>query len=179
MAINWDDVDQALRQWLMMASGLPDEQVYFLNDTGPRGTGTFITLNSSLALTQMGQRDEERTTDADGNLTRVAQRKFTASVNTWGKGAKTLLGVVLDALERYDVQGVLDSVNVAYLRRGSVQDLTALLETEYEERAHADVFFALADGTTEQVGTIETVEITGQLFGSVDEMTVTINVGGD
>lgn len=170
MAIDWTSVKSALRGWFLPATGLADGAVIWANQNGPRPTSNgapivpFATINYRLAVARVGVYDEEQIdADTPGQINRTAQRRLTVSLNTYGPGAIALMEQAQEALDTYATRTALDAAGLAVLDRGSVKDLTALITTQYEERAQLDVIFGLAAVTTEQVGTIDQVTITGTL----------------
>lgn len=168
--IDFEPVWQAIRAWLITATGLPDGQVIFAdpNPNAPRPRAPFVTVKQLGAMRRLGACDEERLGAEAGFIQRIGHRRLTVDVNVYGPRALALAAAAQDHLERYDVRLALDAVGLTVIDRGQLNNLTALLDTQYEQRGQFEAVFGLAVGSTEDVGWIETVEYEGAY-----------NVGGD
>lgn len=67
------------------------------------------------------------------------------------------------ALELRSVQEELRKYGIAVWIVGNVADLTSLLQTGYEARSQMDVTFGIASNLTEDLGTIEEVQVQGEV----------------
>lgn len=80
------------------------------------------------------------------------------------------------ALELQTIQAILRSAKIAVWTIGGVADLTQLLNTGYEARAQMDVQFGIASNLAEDLGSIETVEIQGQVDTDVEIVDLNFDV---
>lgn len=168
MALNRTAIENAIRQAVMDGSGLADERVYFANDKGTQPKKPFITINPNVATAPVGMFDEERLTETPGEILRVGHRRVTVSVNVYGEGAVGLAERVGEWLERYDVNEAFEDVGIALQGRAQVRDMARLLDTHHEPRAQFDFTLAAVGSSSELVGWIETIELTGTIHGAPD-----------
>jgi len=78
-----------------------------------------------------------------------------------------LIAKAYNALEKQTVHDQLAASGIAILEKNDVQNLTGMLETIFEERASFDFFIGFADNVEDDLGIIESVELTGQLSGGI------------
>jgi hypothetical protein len=93
---------------------------------------------------------------------------FTAEVRG-NSAAPALLSKIHSYLETETARDALASAGLVVIDRGSIQNLTALVETRFEGRASLDIRMRFADGGQETATYIGSVELTP----TVDEVTGT------
>lgn len=167
------DVKQALRAWLMAATGLPGDRVIFANQNGPRPATPFATLNPRLSLARVGAYDEERATDDPDTTERCGLRRLTVSINLYGTDALTRIEDALDGLEMQANWDALKVAGLSFIEHTEARDLTAMLETQFETRAQADVYFYVASSRLDEVSHIATVEGVGDVNGVSEPYSIT------
>lgn len=67
-------------------------------------------------------------------------------INTFGKGARTAAARLARAMEFQSMVQALSEVGVGFQNTTSVRDITALVQTAYEQRATFDMVLTVADG---------------------------------
>lgn len=155
-------LETALRNWIVdSTSGVT---VIFANQGAPDPMSLFASVTLGNKATN-GLPHKSSITDpgspAYGTRTIGEDRRVFVNVQFFGEGAYDAAQSALNGLRKVEIQDDLQSANLAPV--GSlpeVQDLTALVETDFEERASIDVEFLSIDTFTESVPIIETVEIT-------------------
>lgn len=75
--------------------------------------------------------------------------------------ARAILGRAKAALWTPTVTSALRRAGVPPLRTGTVNDLSALLGSQFETRANLDVTFSVAAGIIDETGQIETADLSG------------------
>lgn len=101
-------------------------------------------------------------------------RKAVASINIFGENAIDTLAKLRDSLDRPDVIEDFDVNNLVALDDGQLNDLTALQETEYEERGQLDLTVAFVISSEVDVGTIDEVDLDGTVNGKDISVDITI-----
>lgn len=94
------------------------------------------------------------------------QRRMTVSFHSYAvehEDAYNYMGLLQSSFETQSIQEVLRRAGVAVWVIGTVADLSQLLNTGYESRAQMDVTFGIAANITEDLGEIDTVEVTGTI----------------
>lgn len=112
--------------------------------------------------------DDDRGVDEDTNLTLMGgQRQATVDVNYYGEKHMERLMAARSSLKK---MSVLDSLRaaagVAIGSRGMVQNLTELMETDYELRSFFDFTIYFSENYEDDVSSIETVSFNGTALQS-------------
>lgn len=129
----------------------------------PRPPLPYFTYNITTAAGKEG--DDHDTYDGDGVSTihnRGGQRRLVVSFNCFAETMDEVFNLMTTfqgSLDLRTVQEQLRKFGIAVWTIGSVADLSSLLQTGYEARSQMDVNFGVASNLTEDVGTIETVEV--------------------
>lgn len=177
MPINRSGIRSALRAWVLQATGLPDGKVIWSQQNAPRPTPPYITINDRLALASVGMDDERRLTETPGVIEHVGQRQLTISVNAYGTGAFDLLEAARDGLRLEVIRSALWDAGIGIIDPGNPQDLSVVLDTEWEERAQMDSFFHVVSRATEDVGYFDRAAYEGT-FTSGGDPPSTITTSG-
>jgi hypothetical protein len=161
MAIDWIATKAALFTWMIAGTGLSDTKVVWSNQNGPRPLVPFAEINPRLSTGRRGMYPEERPDPVvPGRIVRIDQKRLTVSCHLYGPGAIALLEQAQEYLDTYASRTAFGPSGLALLDRGTVQDMTKILESDYEERAQLDLIFGLAVSSTEDVGYIQTIAAT-------------------
>lgn len=147
------------------------------DDTGrnaPRPPYPYATVKIGTVI-QEGT-DELRDFDDDGIATFGGQRRATVSVNFFGPEAIEGATQAFNSLEKQTVKWIFERAGLAILQKNSVQNVPAMLETKFEERAVFDFFIGFADNVQDDIGVIEKVELSGEVEGAA---TGVIEIGPD
>lgn len=191
MSANWQAIENKLVAVVTAAMGQAVAQVwtgrvYWDHQNMPRlnsAQGPFATLHHDFGQSAGGV-DETEITDnpasilGDGEellIESKAHLDFTLRVQVFGGAfggnaspvGPYSAGSILSKLPRYlGLETVIDDLEVegiAIVECGPVQNLTGLLETDFESRAAIDVRLRVADGISTTETFIETVEATTDL----------------
>ncbi len=158
--MNTSTIKSSLFNWLNTEFGGGLTPI-FARQNSPRPQKPYATIQLQ-SLSMMGQ-DELRSIDDSGIATIGGQRKMTIDLNIYGPDA---LGLMHQAQSSLSKQSVLDAFyesEIAIWNVGDAKDLTALLETNWEERAQMDVFIGFANNINDDLGIIEKVDLSGQI----------------
>lgn len=128
----------------------------------------------SMFVTNPGQKEgDDSVSHVSGTTYNVGgQRRMSVDFNAYGRTHEEAYELALTwqcALEMESTQAVLRAAGVAVWLNGSVADISELLQTGYEGRAHLEVQFGIAVNTTEDRSAIEEATVNG---------TVTTDQGG-
>jgi hypothetical protein len=120
---------------------------------------------------------EDRVDPNTGKQIVLYQYELNISVIVYGADKFTTLATATEMQQSLAVPLVLENLlksGLTVFEDGPIQDVSALLESGYEERAQMDVRFGLCStqDVEESSGLIETVELLGEVEG-----TDTIDVG--
>lgn len=169
MAANYTAIENALHEWATRSTGLAPARVVWEAQGGPRPAHPFASLRLDTASSPGS---EQRTRDADAPVpgaeivleaieqaeATVTLQVFTETTTAGGGSAFALATRARNALGLDSYVENLDAAGVAVISRGSVQNLTGVLETKFEGRASLDVRVRFVDGAEDLTTWIETVE---------------------
>ncbi len=124
-------------------------------------TKSHITLRLG-AGARVGQ-DFVDTPNVSGIANVIGNRDLTLSVQAFGPGARQELEDIRSSLSRPTIQDLLRAGDIVYRDAFPVQNVAALLESSYEERASLDVLFGTHEELTDDLGYIDTVNGSGDL----------------
>jgi len=158
------DIRDALRTWLETALSIT---VIYADRASPRPATPYATLKL-LSMRNIGFDDHGTLTDpgapALGTQSYKGDRVLTASINVFGNASNDpwdLIRTAMNALNAETARSQLATAGLFPRRVTALDDLTGLMDTEWEPRAHFDHEFALADEYTDEMGLIEHVEAEG------------------
>ena len=163
MSLDRAAIGQALRQWLMKATGLADNKVVFDYQPGPQPEWPYAAINPTLATASQGLYDEQAYDS--GTLTHIERRTLTVSVNVFGAQGQALAiaEAAQDGLELLPVTTLLATVGVSVVDKGQLRNLSVLEETQFVERFQFDAQFSAVASSAETAGEIASVGINGHL----------------
>lgn len=111
-------------------------------------------------IIQVGH-DELRDIDEDTCLANIGgQRRGTVSINFFGPRPFENVMKAYNSLEKMSLIDTFYAAGFSILEKNDVQNLTGMLETKFEERASFDFFIGFAENIEDDLGIIETVDLT-------------------
>lgn len=147
----------------------------------PRPANPYMTLKFTTPSAKSGDDTKSWVKDSHGNPTTVVNsggvRQMTVDFDSYGNSheeAYNIMAIWQTALDLWDVQATLREAGVAVWIIGTVADLSQLLNTAYEGRAHMTCTFGIAMNLQSDQGEIDSVEVTGTVKTDQGE-TVTLN----
>lgn len=99
----------------------------------------------------------------------VSQRNYALSLQTYGPEGMDALADVLASLDDYDLHEILRGADIGGINPGQPADITAILPTKFEERCSLDILFHSSHNKIVNIGTIEKVEIAGEIVSNEDK----------
>jgi hypothetical protein len=181
-------IRQALVREIQSRIGLDQQHVIYEEPEQPnfpRPSLPYFSVKILVPAAKKGDDDHTPVLDGDGNPTTVwnsgGVRQMTAEFNAYGRSheeAYNLMSWWQSALDTETVQGDLRESGLAVWTIGNVADLSKLLNTGYEGRAHLECTFGIAMNLTEDLGQEETVTVVGEVTtdqGNAVGTTVTVS----
>lgn len=170
----WEAFENALRQWVIAASGLTPEKVIRAEQDGPRPATVFAEVRIG-DVRALGAADAVSTEyDAGGpagsevTQTVRGQREFAATVRMFtssavgAESARALLLQVQAGLRLPSVRDILHEAGLTCFDQGVVQSIPAILDTRYEGRATLTARFYCEVTISEATGIVGSVEVTDE-----------------
>jgi len=159
------------KKWLNEETGIP---FIFEEQATPRPSvrpyGTIRIMDQS----QVGGDDSRSGVSALGIQTSKGVREGVISLNIYGDDALEKMSIARDSMFKETTHDKLYvTYGVSVTSSENIQNLTGLLETDFEERAQMDVNILYARESTDDVGLIEHVAIEGEANGiTISEETI-------
>lgn len=155
----------AMKKWLNQELGFTwvfEEQAQPKTPARPYGT---IRYNDS---GRIGFDDYKGAVNAAGIITIKGIRSGIVSLNIYGTDALEKMELTRDSMFKEGTHSLLwDTYGISLMSVDNIQNLTGLLETDFEERAQMDVMINYAREITDNVGLIEHVNIDGEADGHI------------
>ena len=164
---------KALTDWV--AARAPGMKVIWADQDAPAPTTAYITLRPATS-TSIGE-DYESAPNESGVMEVVGNREWMLYVQAFGTGALDALQLLRDTLRLPSVQASFEETGIAFIDAERVENLSQLIASNMNERGALDVRFRGNSSLTDNVGLIESVDITATLSDPIDSVEVQINVG--
>ena len=134
----------------------------------PRPKTPYFTLQI-ISFAQIGD-DYEGMPNNEEIAQMRGDREFTLSIQAIGANAISRLDALRFSLQQFSVREDLAKHGIVYVRTEGIQDIAALLEETFEERASLDVLFRLGIGNvTVHVPVIRAVDLTTNIYEKREE----------
>lgn len=156
MAINFNTLKTSLYDWAVanVSASVP---VIFYYPNAPRPSLPYVSLYM-LNFSQIGD-DWTSPPDGVGDTEIIGDREFTLTINAYGADSFSILEKLRSSLQNDSVLDTLREDNIAFVQQFPINDVSALLDTEFENRGSMDIQFRVAQDNESDDGLIETVEV--------------------
>ena len=178
MPFNWQAGEDAIRRWLLIGSGYPDQNVIHLNDNANRPStdyvgfalGDLVPLGSDAVTTtydpaQPNGSQIEIKVEGERVSTLTIQA-FTTARNA-SSSARAVMAKIMTAVGLPSVRAALHGAGLVIFQHGQVAYLPAILNTGFEGRAVMTCTLRCMDDIAERTTWIETVEMVDEATGNV------------
>ena len=168
--ITWETLEDAVRTWVLAATGLATDRVYFADQDLPTSEAVPRVSIRLGDLVQIGQDSFDHDYDpgrpagqeieikAKGMRTlAVDLQAFAPTTVGAGTTARSVLAAAQAALSLPSVRTTLNAAGLGLLEQGTVQRIPSNALSQVEDRATLSVRFCVAQSVTERLGYIETV----------------------
>lgn len=175
MPLNFDALRKALVEEIQRVTAVTCIVAEPETQNVPRPPKPYFTLKMVSPAIKQG---DDSASNLGGTVwNRGGQRKMVVDFNCYGcshEQAYNYAALWQSSLELETVQARLRKAGIAVWLNGSVQDLSALLNSGFEGRALLEVAFGVAANLTEDLGAIQTINVSGDVTTDQD-ITETIN----
>lgn len=163
--INQTDLENAVFDWII---SVLDIEVRVAHSKAKRPQVPYATINfitfTSLSTKGSSKRLEE---DETVTITYATLNSLTVSINIFYENAYSNCIKLKHSLESVLVSEDLYSKGLGYLNTSDVRDIPSVINEEWEERAQIDVNFSVISEDTENIETIQKIEIENKINGEV------------
>lgn len=157
MALNFATVKLNLYQWAVtvVPMGMP---VIFWEPNAPRPTVPYVTLFLS-NIVAVNQDWSSADADASGIIDMKGDRQFTLQIQSYGGDPLTVLENIRTSLQKQTVLDTLRANGIAFYSSLAINDITDLVDSQFERRAQLDVLMGIAQIYTDDPGYFDTMEV--------------------
>ena len=163
--------------------------IIWANQNSPRPSTNYITLLIGpfirIGRDEIGEPDDKETPGEIGGATIIkGNREFTLSIQAFGEGSLQELINIQSKLEMPTIRTEFAEDNgIALIRSDAVNDLTGLIEADFEERANLDVMCRIVSPfdtvaevlATEDEGVIESINLNEEIEDMMNVKTIDLN----
>lgn len=136
--MDFDAIDKAFYDWVNIFTG---QSVIWLNQNSPRPNTPYLTLYKS-TLIPIGH-DFESAVNLSGEIRIGGIRQLTLQINHYGNNSMGVLEELSLSLRIDQYRNLLLTEGITHLNKLAINDLTALVDTEFETRAQMDLLFLI------------------------------------
>lgn len=157
MALNFATVKTNLYNWAVtqVPVGMP---VIWWQPNAPRPTVPYITLFLQ-SITAVNQDWTAPDANASGVVDMKGDRNFTLQVQAYGSDPLTLLENIRTSLQKQTVLDTLRANGIAFYQSLTINDITDLIDSQFERRAQLDILFGIGQVYTDNPGYFDEIEV--------------------
>lgn len=138
--------------------------VIFADQNGPRPSFPYAVIRISDVVKT--SHDEIRQITPVGIYEVGSERRATIAVNYFGANPIQEISKAYNCLGREEINQLFIASNIALIDKNPIQNLTAVLETEFEPHSYFDFFLGFTDNVEDDLGIVESVQTTGTYRGT-------------
>lgn len=157
MAIDFAVVKTSLYNWVVaqIPMGMP---VIYWQPNSPRPTIPYITLYLS-QVTAVNQDWADSEATGIGVINMKGDRNFTLEVQAYGSDPLTLMENIRTSLQKQSVLDTLRTNGIVFYSSLTINDITELVDSQFERRAHLDILFGIGQVYTDTPGYFDHIEL--------------------
>jgi hypothetical protein len=140
--------------------------VIYWQPNAPRPTVPYITLFLA-SVVSVGQDWTAPDSDANGIVNMKGDRQFTLSIQAYGADPLTILENIRTSLQKATVLDTLRANGIAFYQALTINDITELVDSEWERRASLDVLFGIGQIYTDSPGFFDEVEVEETIYNEI------------
>lgn len=163
--INFWTVKLALYNWVVSVTGGSMPVIYW-QPNSPRPNVPYITLFIS-QVTAVNQDWTDSGTDINGSTNMKGDRQFTLEIQAYGGDPLTLMENIRTSLQKQSILDTLRTNGIAFYSSLTINDITELVDSQYERRAHLDVLFGIGQVYADSPGFFDHIELTEEFIDQV------------
>lgn len=157
-------IENAIYAWIF---GLLGFKTIFAYPNAGRPTTSYVLVNV-ITDTQTGTEETESTFLIDESIDNIysSLNEITISINVYYAGAYQKAIDIKKSLMKVTVTDQIWNAGLGYVSATAIQKIPELIDKRWEERAQFDLVFNVRETTTENIETIQKVELTNEIDGT-------------
>jgi len=157
MALDFAIVKNSLYNWA--SNEVPvDMPVIWWQPNAPRPNVPYVTLFLQ-SVTAVNQDWSAPNADVNGVIAMKGDRNFTLQVQAYGSDPLTLLENIRTSLQKQTVLDNLRIDGIAFYQSLTINDITDLVDSQFERRAQLDILFGIGQIYTDNPGYFDEMEV--------------------
>ena len=179
MPLNFEDVKTSLFDWASSQVPLGYEVIFYYPNA-PRPKSPYVSLYVMNIIT-VNQDYTYPNTSITGEIQMKGDRQFTLQIQAYGNDPLTVVENLRTSLQKQSVLDTLRSNGIVFYQALSVNDITNLIDSQYEKRAQLDVLMGIGQTYSDNLGFFDEVEIEQEYLSAdstivyADDIVITVN----
>lgn len=177
LPIDYNGIRAALVQVCEKVTGLTVIMEEPETQNVPRPKKPYMSMKITSPGLKRGDDDKRYVPNSGGVWTSGGQRNMKVDFNCYGTSHEEAYGYLAlwqASLDLEDVQEQLRRSGIAVWSTGNVADLSQLLNTGYEGRAHMECSFGIVSNISSDLGRMDSVEVEGDIANAEPDIDVTV-----
>lgn len=157
------DIEDAIYTWIQGETGTT---TIFAYPDAPRPS-TPYTLINFITTVQLGEKETDSTLLPDNSIDNIYSipNEITLSINCYYDNAFQTANNIIDSIDKVTVQDQLQAAGLGFINATTVTKAPVIIHKQWEERARFDISFMLRSEITENIETIQKIEVTNEING--------------
>lgn len=174
MAINFETLKTALYDWAKSVVPLTYEVIYYYPNA-PRPKTPYVSLYIS-SFIAVNQDYVYPSTDNTGDIKIKGDRQFTLQIQAYGNNPMSVIEAMRCSLNKISVQDGLREDGIAFYQAITINDITDLVDSQFEKRAQMDVLLGIGQNYADEVGFFDEVEVEQEYLNAESQIVYTDNI---
>lgn len=169
MPVSYATVKTNLYNWAIsvLPVGMP---VIFWEPNAPRPNVPYATLFLSSILA-VGQDWASNESDSAGLINMQGDRQFTLSFQVYGgTDPLTVLENVRSSLQKQTILDTLRTNGIVFFQSLNIEDITDLIDSQWERRASLDILFGIGQNYTDNPGYFDHLQVQEQILNQLGDI---------
>lgn len=160
--INYQTIKQDLYTTFLslVPSGMP---VIFYQPNSPRPIVPYLTIFLSLS-NAIGYDYTSPNSDINGDVYMKGDRQMIVQLQAYGDEPLNVLENIRTGLQKQTVLDILGAGGMSFLTSFGINDITDLVDSQFERRAQLDISLAIAQEYFDNPGFFDTIEVTENIY---------------
>ena len=127
----------------------------------------YITLLIASSI-QINQDYSAPNANSSGVINMSGDRQFILQIQAYGGDTFTVLENLRTSLQKQSVLDTLRTNGIVFFNSFDINDITTLVDSQFEERAQMDIRFGIGQTYTDAPGYFDTIEIEEEVLNAVE-----------
>lgn len=144
----------------LVPTGMP---VIFYQPNSPRPIVAYISIFLNFS-NMIGYDYTAPNAETNGNVYMKGDRQMTVQLQAYGNDPITVLENIRTGLQKQTILDILGAGGISFLTSFGINDITDLVDSQFEKRAQLDISLAIAQEYFDNPGFFDTIELTENIY---------------